>query len=321
MTALRRALVTLALPDEVRAVLGAVFTVDYAPEFDCQSATAAQRIAGNDVLIVSATKDRLDAATIGALPATVRAIATYSIGHEHIDLAAAQARGIAVFATPDVLTDACAEVGILLLLGAARRVTESIELVRSGRWTGWTPTQLNGVTLAGKRLGIVGMGRIGRAIGLRARAFGMAVHYSNRSRVAPDLECGATYHADVEALLRVSQFLMLACPATPATTGLLDARRLRLLPPGAIVANVGRGPVVVDADLIEALVSGHVAAAGLDVFDGEPALHRGYLTLPNVFMLPHIGSSTIEARVAMGQLLVDGLRDYGAGRVATNRIA
>ncbi len=318
---MRRALVTLALPDEVRTVLGAAFDVDYAPAFEYRSAAAMQRIDGNEVLIVSAAKDRLDAAAIGALPASVRAIATYSIGHEHIDLAAARARGIAVFATPDVLTDACAEVGILLLLGAARRVTESVELVRSGRWTGWTPTQLNGVTLAGKRLGIVGMGRIGRAIALRARAFGMAIHYSNRSRLAPDLEDGATHHSDVETLLGLSQFLMLACPATPETTGLLDARRICLLPPGAIVANIGRGPVVVDADLIAALQSGQVAAAGLDVFNGEPALHRGYLTLPNVFMLPHIGSSTIEARVAMGQLLVDGLRDHDEGRVATNRIA
>lgn len=321
MTPLPRALVTLALPDEVKAVFDAAFGVEYAPDFDFGSAQALARIHGHDAVIVSATKDRLDAKVIAALPASVRAIATYSIGYEHIDLAAARARGIAVLATPDVLSDACAEVGMLLLLGAARRVTESIELVRSGHWTGWTPTQLNGVTLAGKRLGIVGMGRIGRAVAQRARAFGMEIHYSNRSRLAPDVEGGATFHADVEALLRLSQFLLLACPATPATTGLLDARRLRLLPRGAIVANIGRGAVVVDADLIDALVSGHVAGAGLDVFHGEPALHRGYLALPNVFMLPHIGSSTIEARVAMGQLLVDGLRDHSEGRTASNRIA
>ncbi len=321
MTPLPRALVTLALPDEVRAVLDTAFRVEYAPDFDYGSAPVHARIDGHDVLIVSAAKDRLDANVIAGLPASVRVIATYSIGHEHIDLDAARARGIAVFATPDVLSDACAEVGMLLLLGAARRVTESIELVRSGRWTGWTPTQLNGVTLTGKRLGIVGMGRIGRAVAQRARAFGMDIHYANRSRLAPDLEDGATFHANAEALLRVSQFLLLACPATPETTGLLDARRLHLLPRGAIVANIGRGPVVVDADLIDALVTGQVAAAGLDVFNGEPALHRGYLALPNVFMLPHIGSSTIEARVAMGQLLVDGLRDHDAGRMAANRIA
>ena len=273
------------------------------------------------MLVVSATKDRLDADTIGALPDSVRAIATYSIGHEHIDLAAARARGIAVFATPDVLSDAVAEVGMLLLLGAARRVTESVDLIRSGRWTGWTPTQLNGTGLAGKALGIVGMGRIGRAVARRARAFDMAIHYTNRARLDAQREDGAIHHADPEDLLRVAQFLLLACPATPETTGFLDARRIALLPRGAIVANVGRGAVVVDADLADALASGHVAAAGLDVFDGEPAVYRRYFDLPNVFMLPHIGSSTIETRVAMARLLVDGLRQYAQGSDAPNRIA
>lgn len=236
MTPLHCALVTLALPDEVKAVLDAAFRVEYAPDFDYASPAHA-RIDGHAVLIVSATKDRLDANAIAQLPASVRVIATYSIGHEHVDLEAARARGIAVFATPDVLTDACAEVGMLLLLGAARRVTESIDLIRSGRWTGWTPTQLNGVGLAGKRLGIIGMGRIGRAIALRAQAFGMSIHYTNRSRLAPMQELGATFHADPEALLRVAQFLLLACPATPETTGFLNARRLALMPRGAIVTN------------------------------------------------------------------------------------
>ena len=321
MTLLHRALVTLALPDEVKAVLDGAFRVEHAPDFDFCATDANARIDGHDVLIVSATKDRLDAGVIAALPVCVRVIATYSIGHEHIDLKAAMARGIAVFATPDVLTDACAEVGLLLLLGAARRVTESIALIRSGGWTGWSPTQLNGVTLAGKRLGIIGMGRIGRAIALRAKSFGMAIHYTNRSRLDASLEDGATFHADPEALLRATEFLLLACPATPETTGFLDARRLALMPRGAIVTNVARGSVVVDDDLIAALASGHIAAAGLDVFSGEPAVHPGYFALRNVFMLPHIGSSTIEARVAMGQLLVDGLRDFAQGREASNRIA
>jgi glyoxylate reductase len=321
VTPLRHALVTLDLPPEARAVFDAAYRVDHAPDFVFGSAGAAARVAGHDVLVVSATKDRLDADAIGALPDSVRAIATYSIGHEHIDLAAARARGIAVFATPDVLSDAVAEVGMLLLLGAARRVTESIDLIRSGRWTGWTPTQLNGTGLAGKVLGIVGMGRIGRAVAQRARAFGMAIHYANRARLDAQREGGAIHHADPEDLLRVAQFLLLACPATPETTGFLDARRIALLPRGAIVANVGRGAVVVDADLADALASGHVAAAGLDVFDGEPAVCRRYFDLPNVFMLPHIGSSTIETRVAMARLLVEGLRQYTQGSNAPNRIA
>jgi glyoxylate reductase len=321
VTPLRRVLVTLELPLEVKTVLDAAFDVDYAPDLVYGSSEAAARILGNDALVVSATKDRLDAQAIGGLPDGIRAIATYSIGHEHIDLAAARARGIAVFATPDVLSDAVAEVGMLLLLGAARRVTESVDLIRSGRWTGWTPTQLNGTGLAGKVLGIVGMGRIGRAVAHRARAFGMTIHYANRSRLPAHLEDGAIHHADPGQLLRVSQFLLLACPATPETTGFLDARRLQLLPRGAIVANIGRGAVVVDADLADALASGHIAAAGLDVFQGEPVLFHRYRELPNVFMLPHIGSSTIEARIAMGRVLVDGLQRYSRGLAPVNRIA
>jgi glyoxylate reductase len=148
----------------------------------------------------------------------------------------------------------------------------------------------------------------------------MTIHYANRSRLPADLESGATFHADAESLLRVAQCLLLACPATPETTGLLDARRLRLLPPAAIVVNIGRGAVVVDADLADALAAGHVAAAGLDVFDREPAVYARYFDLPNVFMLPHIGSSTIETRVAMARLLVDGLTAFAEGRAAPNRI-
>jgi lactate dehydrogenase-like 2-hydroxyacid dehydrogenase len=321
MTSLRRVLVTLELPPQVLAVFDAAFDTEYAPDLVFGTPEAATRIAGQDALIVSATKDRLDACVIAGLPASVRAIATYSIGLEHIDLDAARARDIAVFATPDVLSDACAEVGMLLLLGAARRATESIALLRSGAWTGWTPTQLNGTALAGKVLGIVGMGRIGRAVAQRARAFGMTIHYANRSRLVPEHENGAVHHAHPEHLLRVAQFLLLACPATPETTGFLDARRLALLPPGAIVANIGRGAVVVDADLCDALASGHVAAAGLDVFNGEPAVYPRYRDLPNVFMLPHIGSSTIETRVAMGRVLVDGLMQFNRGEAPINRVA
>jgi lactate dehydrogenase-like 2-hydroxyacid dehydrogenase len=321
LTVVPRALVTLELPAPVLAIVAAAYAVDYAPDFVFGDVAQAQRLAGHDVLVVSATKDRLDAAVIAELPESVRAIATYSIGHEHIDLAAARARGIAVFGTPDVLSDAVAEVGMLLLLGAARRVTESIDLVRSGRWRGWSPTQLNGTGLAGKRLGIVGMGRIGRAVAKRAKAFGMTVHYTNRARLDPAQEDGATYHARVDDLLPIAQCLLLACPATPVTTGLLDAARIERLPPGAIVVNIGRGAVIVDEDLLAALARGRIAAAGLDVFNGEPAIHPGFRDLPNVFMLPHIGSSTIEARVAMAQVLVDGLREHALGREAANRIA
>ena len=315
-------LVTFELPNEVRHALEICFDVSYAPcGFSLQPGAALDCVHGNSMLLVSATQDRLDAALMACLPDTVRAIATYSVGHDHIDLPAARARGIAIFSTPDVLSAACAEVGMLLLLGAARRVTESVDLLRSGQWTGWTPTQLNGTSLSGKVLGIFGMGRIGQEIAKRARGFGMEIHYANRSRLPPDQEQGATYHVSPELLLGVSQFLMLACPATRETTGFLNTRTIGLMPQGAIVANIGRGAVVVDEDLVSALACGRVAAAGLDVFNNEPKIFPGYASLPNVFMLPHIGSSTREARQAMGAIVVQGLTAFAAGKPASNRIA
>ena len=314
--------VTFDLPNEVRHILDASFNVSYAPSgFRLHPGMAFDLVRGHSLLLVSATQDRLDAALITDLPDTVRAIATYSVGHDHINLQAARARGIAVFSTPDVLSTACAEVGILLLLGAARRVTESVDLLRSGNWNGWTPTQLNGASLSGKVLGIFGMGRIGREIAKRARGFDMKIHYTNRLRLPPDQEQEATYHESPESLLAVSQFLMLACPATPETTGFLNTHTIGMLPQAAIVANIGRGAVVVDEDLVSALASGRIAAAGLDVFNNEPKIFSGYATLPNVFMLPHIGSSTMEARQAMGTIVVQGLTAFGMGQPTPNRIA
>ena len=314
--------VTFELPTEVRNILDASFDVSYAPSgFRLQPGVAFDLMQGHLLLLVSATQDRLDAELIAGLPDTIRAVATYSVGHDHIDLQAARARGIAVFSTPDVLSTACAEVGMLLLLGAARRVTESVDLLRSGNWSGWTPTQLNGTSLSGKVLGIFGMGRIGREIAQRARGFDMNIHYANRSRLPPDQEQGATYHGSPESLLAVSQFLMLACPATPETTGFLNARTIGMLPQRAIVANIGRGAVVVDEDLVSALATGRIAAAGLDVFNNEPKIFPGYAALPNVFMLPHIGSSTMEARQAMGVIVVQGLKAFGMGQPTPNRIA
>lgn len=314
--------VTFDLPMEVRHILDASFNVCYAPPgFRLQPGLALDLIQGHSLLLVSATQDLLDTALIARLPNTIRAIATYSVGHDHIDLQAARAKGIAVFSTPDVLSSACAEVGMLLLLGAARRVTESVDLLRSCSWNGWTPSQLNGTSLSGKVLGIFGMGRIGREIAKRARGFDMNIHYTNRSRLPQDQEQGATYHGSPESLLAVSQFLMLACPATPNTTGFLNAHTIGMLPQGAIVANIGRGAVVVDEDLVSALASGRIAAAGLDVFNNEPEIFPGYAALPNVFMLPHIGSSTMEARQAMATMVVQGLTAFEMEHPTPNRIA
>ncbi|MBB4285060.1 2-hydroxyacid dehydrogenase [Roseospira goensis] len=262
--------------------------------------------AGADGLLV-APGNAVTADVIAALPASVRIIATFSVGFEHIDLDAARARGVVVTNTPDVLTDATADIAMLCLLGAARRAGEGEALMRAGAWTGWTPTHMMGTHVSGKRLGLVGMGRIGRAVARRARAFGMTIHYQNRRRLPPDLEQGAVFHDTIEALLPHCDMISLHCPATPETTGLMNADRLARLPRGAIVVNTARGGIVDDDALIAALASGQIAAAGLDVYAGEPDVHPGYRALPNTFLLPHLGSATVETRTAMGFRALDNL--------------
>ncbi len=266
-----------------------------------------------DALLIMAM-DRLDAATIAALPDSVRVLATLSVGHEHVDLDAARQKGIAVLNTPDVLSDAVAEMAMLLLLGAARRAHEGAVLLYRGEWRGWSPTQLLGRDVTGARIGIFGMGRIGRTVAhLASRGFAMKVHYHNRTRLPADLEEGATFHASVESLLAVSDFLVLAAPSTPETKGFLSAPVIARLPPGAIVVNIARGDLVDDDALIAALRCGHLAAAGLDVFNNEPRIHEGYKGLPNVFLQPHQGSSTIGTRVRMGEQLLDSIDNFLAG--------
>jgi glyoxylate reductase len=316
-----RLAVTRALPDPVLARLRERHEVWVNPENRVLSPDELQAVAEKaDGLVVTAF-DRFDAAAIARLPATLRIVATFSVGHEHIDLAAAQARNIAVLYTPDVLNDAVAEMGLLLMLGAARRVHEGDRMLYEGRWTGWTPTQLIGTEITGKRLGILGMGRIGQTIARRARGFDMTVHYHNRSRLPADREAGARFHATPESLFAESDILMLAAPSSAATRGIVNAARIDLLPPAAIVVNIARGDLIEDEALIAALRSGRVGAAGLDVFANEPRLDRRYLELANVFLQPHQGSSTIEARLAMGDLLINGIDAVVAGRQAANRLA
>lgn len=261
---------------------------------------------GAEALLVTPS-NRLDADFFARLPGTVRIIASFSVGYEHIDLGAARELGVAVSNTPGVLTEATADVAMLLLLGASRRATEGQALVRSGRWVGFGPTELLGWQVGGRVLGIYGMGRIGQAVARRARGFGMEIHYCNRGRLAPEVECGAVFHADLDGLLAVSRFLSLHAPLTPETRHVLHARTVELLPWGAVVVNTARGGLVDDEALLAGLRSGHVAAAGLDVFESEPAVNPGYLELENVFLLPHLGSATEETRVAMGMLALDNV--------------
>lgn len=262
----------------------------------------------------------IDAGVIAALPEHLRIIATFSVGYDHIDIEAAKARGLIVTNTPGVLTDATADLTMLLILAASRRSSEGERVLRAGAWTGWTPTQLMGRGLQGKRLGILGMGRIGQAVAARAGAFGLAVHYHSRTRLAPHEENGATYYATAESLLAVSDILSLHCPLTAETRRLIDARALSLLPPGAILINTARGPIIDDEAVIGALKSGRLFAAGLDVFTEEPRIHPGYLDLPNAVLLPHLGSATVETRNAMGFKALDNLDAWFAGHEPPNRV-
>ncbi len=260
---------------------------------------------------------RLDAPTIEKLPPSVRVIGTFSVGTDHIDLAAARARGITVVNTPGVLSQATAEFTMALVLAAARRIGEAERVVRAGQWQGWTPADFLGQDVSGKRIGIFGMGRIGQALSRIARlGFGMEVHYRNRNRLAPGLEDGAVFHPDDAGFLAASQVLCLLAPGGAETAGWLDAARLAALPRHAIVVNTARGTLVDDAALAAALRSGHVAAAGLDVFPREPRVPEVYLGLENVVLTPHIATATEETRDAMGHAVLDGIDAVLAGHLA-----
>jgi len=274
---------------------------------------------GADAILPSHT-EHLDADVIRRLPTSVRAICSFSVGHDHIDLQAAAERGIVVTNTPDVLSDATAEIAMLLMLGAARRAHEGAQLIRTATWREWSPTYQLGIQVTGKRLGIIGMGRVGQVMAQRARGFEMEIHYHNRRRLAPESELGATYHAALEEMLPHCEFLSIHCPATPDTRHLLNTQRISLLPDGAVVINTARGAIVDDVALIDALRSGKLFAAGLDVFNNEPNVDPGYRELPNTFLLPHIGSATRETRDAMGFRARDNLAAIFDGREPRDRL-
>jgi lactate dehydrogenase-like 2-hydroxyacid dehydrogenase len=257
--------------------------------------------------ILCAAGDPLGADTIAALPDSVKAIATFSVGTDHVAIAAARARGITVANTPEVLSFATAECAMTLMLMAARRAGEGERMVRAGQWHGWAPTQLMGVTLEGKALGILGMGRIGRELAAMARGFRMQIHYRDIQRLPPELEQGATFHDHDDAFLGAIDVISMHVPGGEGTRRWLNAERLAKMKPGSLVVNSGRGGSVDDAALVAALSSGHIRAAGLDVYDGEPDIFPGYLGLENVALLPHLGSATIEVRDAMGRRALENL--------------
>jgi len=314
-------LVTRRLPPAVEARAARDFDARLNADDTPRAPVEIVRLAEGADAVLCCPADRLDAAAIAALPPSVRVIATFSVGFDHIDVAAARARGIAICNTPDVLSVATAECTMLLMLACARRAGEGERLVRAGRWTGWTPTQLLGTQLSGRRLGIFGMGRIGRELARMARGFDMQVHYRGTARLPPELEQGAVFHASDDAFLPVCDVLSLNAPGGDATRKWLNAQRIAQLPSGAVVVNASRGSLVDDEALIAALRSGHVAFAGLDVYDGEPRVHPGYLALENVVLLPHLGSATAETRDAMGFLALDGVAAVLAGQTPKNLVA
>ena len=259
--------------------------------------------------ILSALTDKLDAETISQLPDSVKIISNFAVGFGNIDLEAAKKRGIAVTNTPDVLTDATAEIGVLLILGACRRASEGIEKAREGGWV-WSADMLIGKQLTGTRLGILGMGRIGQKIAKIAKSLGMIIHYHNRSKLSEEKEQGATYHDSLNDLMKVSDVLSVCCPASKETINLINKDTLELLPKGAVVTNVARGDIIEDEALIDALERRKVYAVGLDVYKNEPNLNPGYLKHKSAFILPHLGSATKETRTAMANLAIDNMDEF-----------
>lgn len=314
-------LVTRRLTDAVHARVSRDYTAILNPEdrvFPTDELIAACQDAD---AVLPCHSEVFSAAVIAALPPRLRVIANHSVGLDHVDLAAARARGIVVTNTPDVLSDATAEIAMLCMLGAARRGAEGDRMVREGRWSFWSPAFMVGRQVTGKRFGVVGMGRVGQVTAARARGFGMDIHYHNRRRLDPALEQGAVFHDRLETLLAAVDVVSLHCPATPETAGLMNDAAFARMKRGAILVNTARGALVDEDALIRALRSGQLFAAGLDVFRTEPGGNPALAALDNVFLLPHIGSATTETRDAMGFRALDNIDAVFAGREPGDRVA
>ena len=259
--------------------------------------------------ILTSITDILDLNTISRLSDKVKIISNFAVGFGNIDIEAAKKKNIIVTNTPDVLTDATAEIAILVLLGAARRAKEGIQWANKKDWK-WSADFLLGKQLTGSRLGILGMGRIGRAVADRARAFGMKIHYYNRSRLDKSLEKDSIYHDSLKSLLSVSEFFSINCPATKETKHIINKETIKYFPNGAVITNSARGDMIDDDAMVNALKNGKIFSLGLDVYNGEPNIHPEYLTLPNVFVLPHLGSATKKTRTAMANLAVSNIEEF-----------
>jgi len=263
---------------------------------------------GCDGILTSLT-DKMDKETINKLPDTIKIISNFAVGFGNINLEAAKKRGIAVTNTPEVLSDATAEIGILLILGACRRASEGIDAAQEGGWK-WSADYLIGKQLTGTRLGILGMGRIGQKIAKIAKSLGMIIHYHNRSKLNEEKADGATYHDNIKSLFSVSDVLSICCPATKETENMINKETVEYFPKGAVITNVARGDIVDDEALIDALNRRKIYAVGLDVYKNEPNLNPGYLKIKSAFILPHLGSATKDTRIAMANLAIDNLDEF-----------
>jgi glyoxylate reductase len=269
--------------------------------------------------ILTSLTDKMDKETIDKLPDTIKIISNFAVGFGNIDLEAAKKRGIAVTNTPEVLSDATAEIGILLILGACRRAAEGIEAAREGGWK-WSADYLIGKQLTGTRLGILGMGRIGQKIAKIAKSLGMVIHYHNRSKLTEEKEDGAIYHDNIKSLFSVSDVLSICCPATKETENMINKETVEYFPKGAIITNVARGDIIEDEALIDALNRRKIYAVGLDVYKNEPNLNPGYLKIKTAFILPHLGSATKDTRIAMANLAIDNIDEFFKTGNCTNKV-
>lgn len=315
-------IVTRKLPDVIETRMMELFDVRLNLD---DRALNAQRLAeamrSADVLVPTVT-DRIDAKILNTPERRVRLIANYGAGVDNIDIRSAHGLGVTITNTPDVLTEDTADMTMALILAAPRRLTEGERILRAGKWTGWSPTWMLGRRVAGKRLGILGMGRIGQAVARRARGFDMSIHYHNRRRVHPEAEAEleATYHESLDQMLARMDFLTIHCPHTPATYHLLSARRLKLIPPHAYLVNTARGEIVDETALVRMLRNKELAGAALDVFENEPAINPKLLQLDNVVLLPHMGSATVEGRIGMGECVIINIKSYIDGHKPPNRV-
>ncbi|MCW5700440.1 MAG: D-glycerate dehydrogenase [Rhodospirillales bacterium] len=314
--------VTRKLPEPIETRMMELFDVrlNLADEgFTRERMIEAVRIA--DVLVPTVT-DRIDKRILDEAGDRFKLIANYGTGVDHIDLKAARERGVTVTNTPDVLTEDTAEMTMALILAVPRRLTEGERIVRDGRWRGWSPTWMLGHRVSGKRLGILGMGRIGQAVARRARAFDMAIHYHNRRRVHPSIEAEleVTYHESLDQMLSRMDIISVHCPHTPATYHLLSERRLKLLSPNAYIVNTARGEIIDEKALVRMLRNREIAGAALDVYENEPAINPKLLQLDNVVVLPHMASSTIEGRTAMGESVLVNIKTFVDGHQPPNRV-